>query len=88
MTGEKEKRIQFDSNFVSDTDVFYERITDNKTGEVDVQETTKPNTVASKTKITTRPYKVETEILPSSKKHVSSVSKLAQTKPGYDNSDL
>jgi hypothetical protein len=89
MSDEKEKRIQYISNFVSNTDAFYERITDNNTGEIDVQETKKPNTTSSKTTITTNPYKLETEMVPSSKRETATaVSKLGQTKPGYDSSDL
>ena len=88
MTGENEKRVQITSNFTSEAEVFYERIEDKKTGEVDYKQNSKPSTVTSKTTITTRPYKYETEIQPKPKEATEPAVKIAKIKPGYDASEL
>jgi hypothetical protein len=84
----EQQRMQITSNFTSNADVFYERIEDKKTGEVDVMESNQPSTVSSKTTVTTRPYKFESDILPKSDTNNDPASQLAAKKPKYDTSEL
>ena len=88
MAGDNDKRVHITSNFTSNGEVFYERIEDKDTGEIEVKETTKPSTVTSKTTISTRPYHYEREVSPKSKIEPGLISKLAQSKPEYDAREL
>lgn len=83
------KRIQIKPNFVSNTKGFFERIENVNKGDITVRDIQIPAVISSERTIETRPYKHVVNVIQSKATKLTSITtKMNQSKPGYDTSEL